>query len=30
MSLAVGTDQNVKVYLKPKKLFITDKNEIVD
>lgn len=26
MGLAVGTDQNVKMYMKPKKIIITDKN----
>jgi len=26
MSLVIGTDQNIKMYLKPKKLLLTDKN----
>ena len=30
MSLVIGTDQNVKIYLKPKKIMLTDKNEIVE
>ena len=30
MSMAIPTEQNVKLFLKPKKLYLADKNEIIE
>jgi hypothetical protein len=28
MAMAIPTDQAIKIYFKPKKIYLTDKNEI--